>query len=151
MLSVDGCIKSVKIYKNLEKLYKKSWLFINRYMIWRHQSFVCTQFKCQTVLFDPLIGPFQVLPLQVRVHLGSNGYEEVLYIAQSSSITRALPSDCLISYPGHLLGREGELPLCRDVVYVFYIPSQLGCIYILCVNQFFQSKWRWSGKVEPQL
>ena len=31
MLSVDGCIKSVKIYKNLEKLYnKKSWLFMTR-------------------------------------------------------------------------------------------------------------------------
>ena len=34
MLSVDGCIKSVKIYKNLEKLYnKKSWLFIPRKII----------------------------------------------------------------------------------------------------------------------
>ena len=31
MLSVDGCIKRVKIYKNLEKLYnKKSWLFMTR-------------------------------------------------------------------------------------------------------------------------
>ena len=31
MLSVDGCIKSVKIYKNLEKLCnKKSWLFMTR-------------------------------------------------------------------------------------------------------------------------
>ena len=31
MLSVHGCIKSVKIYKNLEKLYnKKSWLFMTR-------------------------------------------------------------------------------------------------------------------------
>ena len=31
MLSVDGFIKSVKIYKNLEKLYnKKSWLFMTR-------------------------------------------------------------------------------------------------------------------------
>ena len=31
MLSIDGCIKSVKIYKNLEKLCnKKSWLFMIR-------------------------------------------------------------------------------------------------------------------------
>ena len=31
MLSIDGCIKSVKIYKNLEKLNnKKSWLFMTR-------------------------------------------------------------------------------------------------------------------------
>ena len=31
MLSVDGSMKSVKIYKNLEKVYnKKSWLFVTR-------------------------------------------------------------------------------------------------------------------------
>ena len=35
-----------------------------------HKSFVCTQFKCQTVLVDPLIGPDQVLPFQVRIDLG---------------------------------------------------------------------------------
>ena len=30
-LSIGGCIKSVKIYKDLEKLYnKKSWLFMTR-------------------------------------------------------------------------------------------------------------------------
>ena len=29
--------------------------------------FFCTQFKCQTVLFDPLIGSYQVLPPWVRV------------------------------------------------------------------------------------
>ena len=34
-------------------------------------SFVFTQFKCQTVLFDPQIGPYQVLPLRVRVNLGA--------------------------------------------------------------------------------
>ena len=33
--------------------------------------FVCTQFKCQTVLFDPSIGPYQVLLLWVRVDLGA--------------------------------------------------------------------------------
>ena len=32
--------------------------------------FLCTQFKCQTVLFNPLIGPFQVLPLWARVDMG---------------------------------------------------------------------------------
>ena len=33
-------------------------------------SCVCTQFKCLTVLFDPLIGPCQVLPLWIRLDLG---------------------------------------------------------------------------------
>ena len=32
----------------------------------------------------------------------SNGNEGVLHIPQSSSITGTSPSDCLVSYPGHL-------------------------------------------------
>ena len=36
-----------------------------------NMSLVCTQFKCQTVLFDPLIGPYQLLPLWPRVDLGA--------------------------------------------------------------------------------
>ena len=43
---------------------------------------------------------------------GSNGNEGVLRIPQSSSITGTLPSDCLVSYPGHLLG-GGLIPLQR--------------------------------------
>ena len=34
---------------------------------------------------------------------GSNDNEKVLCIPQSSSITGASPSDCLVSYPGHAL------------------------------------------------
>ena len=34
----------------------------------------------------------------------SDGNEGVLHIPQRSSITGNLPSDCLVSYPGHLLG-----------------------------------------------
>ena len=36
-----------------------------------HKSFVCTQFKCQTVLFNPLIGPYNLLLLLVWVDLGA--------------------------------------------------------------------------------
>ena len=35
---------------------------------------------------------------------GGNGNEDVLHIPQSSSITEASPSDCLVSYQGHSLG-----------------------------------------------
>ena len=35
-----------------------------------HMLFVCSQFKCQTILFDPEIGPFHLLPLRTRVDLG---------------------------------------------------------------------------------
>ena len=34
-------------------------------------SFICTLFKCQTVLLDPCIGPYQVLSLWARVDLGT--------------------------------------------------------------------------------
>ena len=40
---------------------------------------------------------------------GSNGNEEVLHIPQSSSIG-ASPSDDLVSYSGHSLGREDSYP-----------------------------------------
>ena len=34
---------------------------------------------------------------------GSDGNKEVLHIPQSSGITRTSLSDCLVSYPGHML------------------------------------------------
>ena len=37
---------------------------------------------------------------------GSNGNEGVLHIYQSPSIIGTLPSDCLVSYPGHSLGES---------------------------------------------
>ena len=49
---------------------------------------------------------------------GSNGNERVLHIPQS--ITGALPSDCLVSYPGHLLA--GALLLCRKQL-MYYTAS----------------------------
>ena len=49
----------------------------------------------QLVLFDPLI--------EDQRRPGSYGNEGLLPIPQSSSITRASPSDCLESYPGHSL------------------------------------------------
>ena len=35
-----------------------------------HKSFVCAQFNGQTVLFDPEIRPYQLLPLRAGVDLG---------------------------------------------------------------------------------
>ena len=37
---------------------------------------------------------------------GSDGNERVLNIPQNSSITGISPSDCLVSYPGHLVGES---------------------------------------------
>ena len=53
-------------------------------------------------LFDPLIRPYQMLPSEP----GSNANEGVLRILQKCSITGASPSDCLMSYSGHSLGKS---------------------------------------------
>ena len=37
---------------------------------------------------------------------GSDGKKGVIRILQSSSITGVSPSDCLVSYPGHSLGKS---------------------------------------------
>ena len=51
-----------------------------------------------------------------QIEPGSNGNEEVHYIPQSSSITGVSLSDCLVSYPGHLLKE-------------FYLSTELQLVY----------------------
>ena len=77
----------------------------------------------------------------------SNGNESVLCIPQSSSITGASPSDCFMSYPGHLFGKRRGIPLCRDRVGVLYSPSHfifsipflflLHTSFFFCFSSFF--------------
>ena len=87
--------------------------------------------KFQTVLINPYIGPCRGATTPGQSGPGNDGNEEILCIPQSSSITKASPSDCLMPYPGHTLGRV--LPLCRDAVGVFYSPSRLGKCVCVCV------------------
>ena len=54
----------------------------------------------------------------------SNSDKAVLHIPQSSSITGASPSDCLVSYPGQFGGEV--FPFCRGAVSVFYNSSRLS-------------------------
>ena len=61
------------------------------------------------VLFNPEIGPLSGATTPGQSGPGSNGNEWVLRIPQSSSIAGTSPSDCLMSYPGHSLGR-GSYP-----------------------------------------
>ena len=73
-------------------------------------SFICTQFKCQTFLVDPIIGrTLSSATTSGQWGSGNKGNEEVLSIPQSSCITGASPSDCLVSYLGHSL--RGLIPL----------------------------------------
>ena len=70
---------------------------------------------------------------------GRSGNEGVLQI-RKISLAGALPSEGLISYPGHLL-EVGVLSLCRDAVGVFYSLSLLYleiletiCIQVICIK-----------------
>ena len=62
---------------------------------------------------------------------GSNGNEGVVHIPQSSSIPGASSSDCLMSYPGHLVEGGGFTPLQRCSRYILQpqptgLPGALG-------------------------
>ena len=60
--------KTFYVALTLQQLNGQSVLFLT---IQFNVSFVCIQFECQAVLFDPQIEPDQVLPLQARVDLGA--------------------------------------------------------------------------------
>ena len=59
-----------------------------------------------------------------RTNTTTTPCRRVLCILRTSSITEALPSDCLVPYPGHTLVEV--LPRSREAVGVFYSPSRLG-------------------------
>ena len=62
---------------------------------------------------------------------GSDGNEVVLRIPLSSSITGASPSDCLVSYPGHSLGK-------------FYSSAEVQSVYSTAfANWGFGLEWIW--------
>ena len=73
------------------------------------------QFKCiktvnanhRLVLFNPKIVLLSGATIPGQSGPGSDGNKEVFCIPQSFSIAVTSPSDCLVSYPGHLL--EGGL------------------------------------------
>ena len=64
------------------------------------------------VLFNPLIGSYQVVSFRARVDVEAMAMKRVLRIPQSSSITGTSLSDCFVSYTGHSLG--GPTPLQRS-------------------------------------
>ena len=85
-------------------------------------SFVCTQFKCKNTSISPIYWTLSSVSIPDQSGPGSNDNEGILCILQSSSITGASPSYCLVSYPGHSLS-QGVSPFCIDAVSVFYCPS----------------------------
>ena len=52
-------------------------------------SFVCIQFKCQTVLFNTLIGSYQVLPLWARMDLGAMAIKGYSTFPKASALLKS--------------------------------------------------------------
>ena len=68
-----------------------------------------------------------------RVDLEAMAMSEFSAFPKAPAITGTLLSDCLVSYVGYSLG-GGILPLCREVVGVFYCPSQQGSLSLTLVR-----------------
>ena len=121
-------------------------LFNSKFSI-QHYSFVCTQLNCSKYCYVSTTLEMNISHLLHIVkwsnsHLlalnltllgattpgksgpGSEDNKGVFPISQSSSITGASPWDCIVCYPGPSLVEI--LPLCRDIVSVFYISSREG-------------------------
>ena len=132
--------------------------------IWnKHQSFVYSELNDRIVLFHTLqFNISRLFATQAVLFLlfdrilsgaktldqsgpGSNGNKEVLHIPQSSR-TGALPSDCLMSYPEHML-RGGMSYLCRDAVGIFYSPSRLGLNYCCHIRKKKQKTFKLHNQI----
>ena len=86
------------------------------------KSFLCTQFKCQAVLSDPQIGPYQGLLLQVRVNLRTK------FMKKCSVFLK--PSDCLITYQGRSLKKSysfAEMQSVYSTALADWARHLLGC------------------------
>ena len=91
------CYVSITIQLNISHLFIQ--LNVKIVLFQTIQFSISTQFKCQTVLFDPKIRPYQVLSLQTRVDLRA--------MKKYSAFPKAPLLD-LVSYSGHSL--EGSYP-----------------------------------------
>ena len=58
-----------------------------------------------------------MLPIRASVNLGAMAMKGYSVFPKSSSITGILPSDCLVSYPGHSL-QVSLTPLPRNNQYI---------------------------------
>ena len=95
----------------------------------------------------------------VQSEPGSDCIEGILHISQSSSITGASSSECLMSYQRHSFGRGVSCPLCRDaflaqvavhhtkqsILLISHLITEMYILTQLCHEQdMTKSIFRWS-------
>ena len=96
------------------------------------------------VQFNPWKGPLSGATTPGQNGPGSDGNEGVLRIPQSFSITGTSPSDCLVSNPGHSLGKSYTSAEKQSVCST--APADWVSVYVcvcvwLCVLWGFGIKW----------
>ena len=121
---------SLTIQLNISHLFTHSWMikqfyfkqFNSAYIICFHLVWMSNRsiLNVKTVLFEPEIGPYQVLRIRVKVDLGATAMKGYTTFLKSPSLTISRT----------FTGSVGVLPLCKDAVSVFYCPSQLNCLLI---------------------
>ena len=84
-------------------------------------QFVCTQFECQTVIFDPYIEPNQVLPLQARMDLGALAMKGYSTFPKAPALQEPRHQIVLCHFRTLIVV---VLTLGKDTVVVFYSPSR---------------------------
>ena len=80
---------------------------------------------------------------------GSDGNELVLCIPQSSSITRALTSECLMSYPRYWLVKRGSYPPAENKP-IRKSFKKRWLSFITCIRIFSEIQWgtsSWTKKM----
>ena len=99
-------------------------LCITNYSI-QYQSFSGTQLNDQTVLFDPLVGPKQALPLWIRVNLCAMAMKE--YSTLPKTPGQEPHHQMQFNFISKTLVGGGSI-FCWCTVAVFYSPSSPGCL-----------------------
>ena len=120
----------------------------NNSVSYKYSFFIYTQLNVKTV-------PFQTVQFSISTQFssiwtinrtlsgtttlsqsgpGSDSIEGILRIPQSSSIAGTLPSDCLVSYPGHLLGESYHSAEMQSILQPEPTQQKVQRSYLLCLS-----------------
>ena len=99
------------------------------------QLSICTQFSSICSIDRTLSGA--TIPGQGGP--GSNGFEVVLRISQSSSIARTSPSDSLVAYPGHSFKSGESYSFAKKQSVFTTAPADWAILRVKCEKGFISN------------